>query len=151
VDETLSVRGGSVHSAVRLWLRLEGALVLLLAIALYAHVGGSWVVFAALFFVPDVSFAAYLGGPRIGAAISNVAHSYVGPLIMAGTLLSVGTELTPPLVWAAHIGFDRAPGYGLKYPTAFSDTHLGRVGRGTPQPEFNDGNGRRSLRTTLFG
>jgi hypothetical protein len=31
------------------------------------------------------------------------------------------------LVWAAHIGADRAVGYGLKYPTGFEDTHLGRV------------------------
>jgi len=27
----------------------------------------------------------------------------------------------------AHIGFDRALGYGLKYPSGFKDTHLGRV------------------------
>jgi hypothetical protein len=31
------------------------------------------------------------------------------------------------LAWFAHIGLDRAVGYGLKYPTAFGDTHLGRV------------------------
>jgi Domain of unknown function (DUF4260) len=29
----------------------------------------------------------------------------------------------------AHIGLDRALGYGLKYSTAFGDTHLGRTGR----------------------
>jgi hypothetical protein len=28
----------------------------------------------------------------------------------------------------AHVGMDRAFGYGLKYPTAFQDTHLGRIG-----------------------
>jgi Domain of unknown function (DUF4260) len=27
-----------------------------------------------------------------------------------------------------HIGLDRMLGYGLKYGTAFGDTHLGRVG-----------------------
>ena len=32
------------------------------------------------------------------------------------------------LIWAAHIGFDRALGYGLKYPSGFGDTHLGRIG-----------------------
>ena len=31
------------------------------------------------------------------------------------------------LIWAAHIGVDRVLGYGLKYPTAFRDTHLGPV------------------------
>lgn len=29
------------------------------------------------------------------------------------------------LVWAAHIGFDRVLGFGLKLPTGFRDTHLG--------------------------
>jgi len=29
-------------------------------------------------------------------------------------------------VWAAHIGFDRMLGYGLKDTTVFGDTHLGR-------------------------
>lgn len=32
-------------------------------------------------------------------------------------------------VVAAHVGFDRALGYGLKLPTGFKDTHLGRIGR----------------------
>jgi hypothetical protein len=36
------------------------------------------------------------------------------------------------LIWAAHIGFDRLLGYGLKYPTAFTDTHLGKIGRPNP-------------------
>lgn len=29
----------------------------------------------------------------------------------------------------AHIGMDRLLGYGLKYPTGFRHTHLGRIGR----------------------
>jgi hypothetical protein len=33
------------------------------------------------------------------------------------------------LIWCAHIGFDRAIGYGLKYSHGFSFTHLGRIGR----------------------
>jgi hypothetical protein len=35
----------------------------------------------------------------------------------------------PALIWLAHIGMDRSLGYGLKLPTAFQDTHLGRIGR----------------------
>jgi hypothetical protein len=31
------------------------------------------------------------------------------------------------LIWIAHIGVDRALGYGLKYPSSFKDTHLQRV------------------------
>jgi hypothetical protein len=32
------------------------------------------------------------------------------------------------LIWLAHIGLDRALGYGLKYGSGFRDTHLGRLG-----------------------
>lgn len=37
--------------------------------------------------------------------------------------------LAVALIWLAHIGFDRALGYGLKYDTGFSFTHLGRIGK----------------------
>jgi hypothetical protein len=127
---TMPVSEGAVHSSVRLWLRLEGLTALLVATYLYAHEGGSWLAFAVLFFAPDVSFAGYVAGPRVGAALYNLAHSYVGPLILAATLISAGAGLTLALVWGAHIGFDRALGYGLKYPSAFGDTHLGQIGKG---------------------
>ena len=35
--------------------------------------------------------------------------------------------LAVALIWLGHIGVDRLIGYGLKYPTAFKDTHLQRV------------------------
>jgi len=31
------------------------------------------------------------------------------------------------LIWLAHIGVDRAIGYGLRYPAGGKDTHLQRV------------------------
>jgi hypothetical protein len=34
------------------------------------------------------------------------------------------------LIWAAHIGFDRLLGYGLKYSSNFQHTHLGLLGPG---------------------
>jgi hypothetical protein len=49
---------------------------------------------------------------------------------MAAACLLTGEGGLPvqiSLIWAAHIGGDRALGFGLKYPTAFKDTHLGRV------------------------
>jgi len=33
-------------------------------------------------------------------------------------------------VLIAHSGMDRLAGYGLKFPTAFGDTHLGHIGKG---------------------
>jgi hypothetical protein len=44
----------------------------------------------------------------------------------------VGRRANPAaarLILGAHIGFDRALGFGLKLPTSFRDTHLGRIGR----------------------
>ena len=121
---------GAVQGPVRGWLRLEGFVALVLSAYLYANEGGSWLLFGALFFVPDISFAGYLAGPRVGSMIYNVAHSYIGPLMVGGASLASGTPaLLLALVWGAHIGFDRALGYGLKYSTAFRDTHLGRIGQ----------------------
>lgn len=128
MDSTVSL-AGAAQSSVRRWLRLEGLMAFLLATYLYDQAGGSWLAFLLLFLVPDVSFAGYLAGPRVGAVVYNVAHSYVGPLALVAILLMSGLELPLTLVWVAHIGFDRALGYGLKYPSAFGDTHLGRIGR----------------------
>ena len=87
-------------------------------------------LFAALFLVPDLSFAGYLLGPRTGAASYNALHALIGPaaLAAAGLVLWPGA-LPVALIWFAHIGVDRAFGYGLKYPGGFSQTHLGPVGR----------------------
>ncbi len=70
-------------------------------------------------------------GARAGAAAYNVAHTYALALLLAvaGFLAGEPALLAVPLIWVAHIGLDRALGFGLKYPSAFGDTHLGRVGR----------------------
>ena len=38
-------------------------------------------------------------------------------------------SLALSLIWANHIGADRALGFGLKYAAGFGWTHLGRVGK----------------------
>ena len=120
---------GAATGSVRIWLRLEGLAALALAVYLYARGGHAWSLFAALFLAPDLSFLAYLAGPRAGAAGYNLLHSHVGPLALAAALLAAGRPPAVALVWAAHIGFDRLLGYGLKYPSGFGDTHLGAIGR----------------------
>jgi len=116
---------------VRTLLRLEALALLLAALALYARIGNDWWLFAKLFLIPDVSFAAYLFGPRIGAIGYNAMHSTTGPIALGAAALALNQPigLAIALIWLAHVGFDRALGYGLKYPTGFSDTHLGRIGR----------------------
>ena len=119
--------GGAVTGAPRLWLRLEGLAALALAVLVFARGGHSWMLLAVLFFAPDLSFLAYLAGPRVGAMAYNAAHSYVGPAVAAAAALLTGRPPVLACIWAAHVGFDRLLGYGLKYPTGFVDTHLGRL------------------------
>ena len=122
----------AVAGVPRLILRLEGGALLAVATLLYARTGQSWWLYAGLFLVPDLSFAGYLAGPRIGAAIYNAAHATLGPALVgvAGLALAQPTAVAVALIWAAHIGIDRLLGYGLKYGAGFGFTHLGRIGRG---------------------
>lgn len=127
----------SVEGGPRVILRLEGAALLVAATLAYAHLGAlGWGAFAALFLAPDLAFLGYLAGPRVGAAAYNTTHSLLGPaaLALVGAVGSLPTVLSLALLWAAHVGFDRMLGYGLKYASAFGHTHLGFLGRGTSGP-----------------
>jgi hypothetical protein len=117
---------------VRLLLRLEGLAAFIVAIALYRQGGYGWGMFALCFLAPDLSFLGYLAGDRIGAIAYNAAHSYLGAvaLLCASAYLASPPLFAAGLIWCAHIGFDRALGYGLKYASGFGNTHLGRIGRG---------------------
>ncbi|MFB6247691.1 MAG: DUF4260 domain-containing protein [Salinibacter sp.] len=132
----------------RFLLRLEGALVLIAAAGVYAATDLSWGLFAGLLLVPDIVLIGYGGGPRVGAAVYNAGHTYAVPLLLGGAAL--GLEHTPlggvALIWAAHIGMDRALGYGLKHPTGFHDTHLSAPSRPSPggtRPRAAGADGRR--------
>lgn len=116
--------------ATRTILRLEGGALLVAAAVAYAWAGQSWWLFAASFLAPDLGIAAYLAGPRIGALGYNLVHTTGLPLGLAAASLLWHMPLALALacIWLAHIGFDRALGYGLKEPAGFRDTHLGRIG-----------------------
>jgi succinate-acetate transporter protein len=111
-------------------LRAEGAVLLIAAVTAYGWAGQSWWLFAILFLAPDLGIAAYLAGPRLGALGYNLVHTTVLPLALAIAGLAWQAPLAVALacIWLAHIGFDRALGYGLKEPTGFKDTHLGGIG-----------------------
>lgn len=129
--DDVATQTGTVTGGVKLLLRLEGLTLLAGMVVLYATWGGSWGIFALLFLAPDLSFIAYLAGPRAGAIVYNAAHSYMAPM----ALMTLGFGFAAPLtlsiamIWLGHIGFDRALGYGLKYSAGFGFTHLGRIGR----------------------
>jgi hypothetical protein len=120
-----------VSGGVRMILRIEGLAVLAATMIMYGKSGFGWGTFALFFLAPDVSFLGYLAGSRVGAIAYNAAHSYIGALACFGSgLVLVAPALeVAGLIWCAHIGFDRAMGYGLKYAAGFAFTHLGRIGR----------------------
>ena len=50
-------------------------------------------------------------------------------LMVLGFGMASPLTLSIAMIWLAHIGIDRALGYGLKYSAGFGFTHLGRIGR----------------------
>jgi hypothetical protein len=128
-DEARPIRAAG-NGAVPALLRAEALVELALAVAAYRYLGGSWPMFAILFLAPDFSMAGYLINPRVGAHAYNLGHTYVAPalLFLVGHLIAAPLTSSLALIWAAHIGFDRLLGYGLKYPAGFRATHLGYVG-----------------------
>ena len=131
-DTAIAETTGAVTGGLRTLLRLEG-LALFTGMTLpYAVWGGSWWVYLILFLVPDLSFAAYLAGPRFGSVIYNAAHSYLAPMALNVTGFAINEPLilSIAMIWLAHIGVDRALGFGLKDSAGFGFTHLGRIGKG---------------------
>lgn len=110
----------------RYLLRVEGLGVLVVALAVYVTLDGPLWLLLVLGLVPDLSMIGYLAGPRVGSVTYNVVHTYTLPLVLGG--IGVWLDLTlatlVAAIWIAHIGVDRFAGFGLKYPTGFSDTHL---------------------------
>jgi hypothetical protein len=112
-------------------LRIEAMTLFIAGVLLYLQLNGHALWLLPLLLAPDLSMVGYLGGPRLGAIGYNLVHNLaiaiaalgigwfaaIAPLALAGSIL------------VAHVGMDRALGYGLKLPTDFKDTHLGRIGR----------------------
>ena len=122
---------GMTTGAVRTWLRLEGLAAFVVGLALFGASGGNWLLLIPLLLLPDVSAIGFLAGPRIGTFTYNLLHNWVPGIVTLG----IGVWLASPAVLLAasiliaHVGMDRAVGYGLKLPSSFQDTHLGRMGR----------------------
>lgn len=126
---------GETTGTVRLILRLEGLCVLIAALLAYSKLESSWGTFAWFFFVPDLALFGYLAGSHASMIAYNATHTYIGAvfcLMIGFGLFFLPALVTAGLIWCAHIGFDRALGYGLKYPTGFIYTHLGVIGQFSP-------------------
>ncbi len=84
-----------------------------------------------MFFAPDISIAAYLAGPRVGAVIYNVVHHHavsIG-LYLLGFYFNLPVLQLAGVVLLGHSSMDRLLGYGLKHFDSFQNTHLGVIGK----------------------
>jgi Domain of unknown function (DUF4260) len=123
-------------------LRVEGLALFVAAVVLYFHVDGPWWLLLVLALAPDLSMVGYAAGPRVGAAAYDAAHTTVLPLALGlvGVLAESDLAVQLALIWLAHIGADRALGYGLKSTPRTSKTRTcsassGRTsGPGMPGP-----------------
>jgi hypothetical protein len=109
--------------------RIESAVVLLTAFYIYNDLGFHWAMFATLFFIPDLSILAYFfAGRRVGGIAYNLAHCYIGPIVTGLCGWQFGDQMLQAiaLIWLAHAAFDRAIGWGLKYPDSFCNTDMGK-------------------------
>lgn len=117
--------------AVDIILRVEAAALFVAGVLLYVSLNGHPLWLLPLLLAPDISMIGYVRGPRLGAITYNLAHNLALALVTLGLGWFAGIA---PLALAgallvAHVGMDRSLGYGLKLPTDFRDTHLGRIGR----------------------
>lgn len=118
---------GVVRDAPNLILRAEGLALLAAATVAYAQTGSGWGLYALLFLAPDAFMLGYLHSTRVGAWMYNLGHTTIVPFALIGIGLAfvAPSAVAVGLIWMAHIGFDRAVGYGLKYTDDFKHTHLG--------------------------
>jgi hypothetical protein len=119
----------NVLTRPNLLLRAEGGIIFGASLLLYGELRASWALFIVLVLAPDLSILGYLSSVRLGAALYNLVHTLVAPLLLIVLSVVYNQLWLQPygLIWTAHIGADRLLGYGLKYPTRFHDTHLHRL------------------------
>ena len=112
-------------------LRLEEFFLFGLALFLFTQLDYGWGWYALLFLAPDLTIAGYLANPRVGAWTYNLIHhkGLAVALYILGYVFSVQWLMLTGTILLGHSSLDRVFGYGLKYPDAFQNTHLGRIGR----------------------
>ena len=116
---------------VDLILRAEALAIFLAGVVAYLQLNGHPLWLLPLLLAPDLSMIGYVRGPRAGAVTYNMVHNLATALLVlaVGWLAAIAPLALAGSILVAHVGMDRSLGYGLKLPTDFKDTHLGRIGR----------------------
>jgi hypothetical protein len=123
---------GVKDRVVEIILRAEQVAIFATGVVLWIANGGPPLLLIPAWLLVDLSMVGYLAGPRLGSTTYNAAHNLVLPLALLGLgwWTDTGWMVLASGIFLTHIGLDRTLGYGLKLPTDFRDTHLGRIGKG---------------------
>lgn len=110
-------------------LKLEGLAIFLAAIYFFYITDGTWLWFAILFLVPDLSMIGYLKDKRAGALLYNLGHNFFTAFVIIAFGLISNNEVIIHLgiILLAHVGIDRFFGFGLKYKENFKKTHFQKL------------------------
>lgn len=122
---------GVVTGRPRIFLRVEGLALLVVALVAFSRCGQAWWLLPVTLLLPDLGALGYLVSRSVGALLYNLAHTTPLALALVGLGLWRQEALVVALgsVWLAHVGMDRAMAYGLKHDDDPGHTHLGRHGR----------------------
>ena len=117
--------------SVDLILRVEALAIFLAGVFAYLQLNGHPLWLLPLLLAPDLSMIGYMRGPGLGAVTYNLVHNLATALLVlaVGWFAAIAPLALAGAILVAHVGMDRSLGYGLKLPTDFRDTHLGRIGR----------------------
>jgi hypothetical protein len=107
-------------------IRLEALFVFIFSLYCYFLFGGNWLLFFAIWIIPDIGMIGFLKNKKLGAICYNITHTYLFSIsfIIAGYFLNHDLLLALGFIFTNHIGLDRFLGFGLKYSSGFKDTHI---------------------------
>lgn len=116
---------------MKVLLKLEEVLLLLLGLFLFVKMDLAWWWFFVLILTPDIGMLGYVFGNKTGAIVYNLFHhrGIAVLLYLAGVYLGSPILEVIGIILFSHCAMDRIFGYGLKYKKGFGFTHLGEIGK----------------------
>jgi len=110
---------------------LEEIAMFALAVAgcYYQPLSFKWWLWPVLFLLPDLGMIGYVISPEVGAITYNLFHHKLVAVVvfLVGYSTNNAQIMLAGLILFGHSSFDRALGYGLKFPDSFKHTHLGSL------------------------
>ncbi|HSZ86410.1 MAG TPA: DUF4260 domain-containing protein [Puia sp.] len=112
-------------------LRLEELAMFLFSIFLFNQLHFAWWWFIILILIPDISMIGYLVNNKVGALCYNLVHhkGIALAIYVVGYYTHNEVLQLSGIILFGHSSMDRMMGYGLKYETGFTFTHLGAIGK----------------------